>query len=272
MYNTFALCIVTYYPNEDIYTRIKDYLEFGNTIYVWDNTPNGDTIFHNHKENNLVILGTGINVGIGFALNKLLNQIHSDGFRLALYFDQDTLFTVKSLQWIQNWSSHNEATIKDTAVLNFKPNISENEIEQFELRTVYLVISSCSLFNLEIIRKIGWHNPKLFLECVDYELCARAHFSHFKISLVSGCPGLDHDKLQPNNSVSILNRKFKYRQYSINRNFSFTYNLLKLSLQSLFKGYLMLSWCFLRNVITHLLSQTRASLFTAINLLTVRKS
>ena len=96
MVKTFALCFVTYYPDKDLFTRIKCALEEGYIIYIWDNTPSDEKPFHNFKENNLFIYGNGINTGVGFALNKLLNQVHSDGFNLALYFDQDTLFSIDS--------------------------------------------------------------------------------------------------------------------------------------------------------------------------------
>ena len=269
MVKSFALCLVTYYPNKDLVTRIKSALLGGYTVYIWDNTPSGNNHFHNFKENCLFIYGNGTNTGVGFALNKLLNHVHSDGFNLALYFDQDTLFSIGSLKWINKWLNYNQRNIDETAVLNFKSNTRENNIDKAKLKNAYFVISSGSLFELKNISKIGWHNPNLFLECVDYELCARAHFLNFKVSQVSGCPELNHDKLQPFNSVSIFNRKFKFRLYSINRNFSFTYNLLKLSLQSLFKGHLMLAWRFSRNIITHLLNQTRATLLKAINSITV---
>jgi rhamnosyltransferase len=271
MVRPFALCFVTYYPHRDLLTRIKGALKDGYTVYIWDNTPSGDKLFHNIKEDNLFIHGNGINKGVGFALNKLLTHVHNELFSLALYFDQDTLFSTAGLSWIMNWLNHNELNIKETAVLNFKSNTPENEIKKSKLQNAYFVISSGSLFKLENIRKIGWHNPKFFLECVDYELCARAHFLNFTISQVSGCPGLNHYELQPFNSAIIFNRKFEFRLYSINRNFSFIFNLLRLSLKSLFKGHFMLAWYFFRNIITHLLNQIRAIFLTSLNIFTIVK-
>ena len=161
--------------------------------------------------------------------------------------------------------------IDETAVLNFKSNTPQNDINKSRLENAYFVISSGSLFKLKNIRTIGWHNPKLFIECVDYDLCARAHFLKFKVSQVSGCPELNHDKLQPFTYVNILNRKVKFRLYSIERNLNFTSNLLLLTLKSLFKGCFMLSWCFFRNTITHLLNQIRAIFLGAINMITIVK-
>ena len=258
MVSPIALCFVTYYPHKDLLTRIKGALRDGYTVYIWDNTTNGDKIFHNIKEDNLFIHGNGINKGVGFALNKLLFQVHSEFFNLALYFDQDTLFSMESLKWIKNWLNHNELNSNETAVWNFKSNTLENEFKKSKPQNADFVISSGSLFNLSNISKIGWHNPNLFLECVDYELCARAHFSNFKISQISGCPGLNHYELQPFYSIVIFNRKFEFRLYSINRTFSFIFNLLKLSLKSLFKGHFMLAWYFFKNIISHLLNQTNA--------------
>ena len=271
MVKPFALCFVTYYPDKDLFTRIKCALEEGYIIHIWDNTPSDEKPFHNFKENNLFIYGNGINTGVGFALNKLHNHVHGDGFNLALYFDQDTLFSIDSLKWINKWLNYNGMNIDETAVLNFKSNTPQNDIDKSKLENAYFVISSGSLFKLKNISTIGWHNPKLFIECVDYDLCARAHFLKFKVSQVSGCPELNHDKLQPFTYVNISNRKVRFRLYPIERNLNFTSNLLLLTLKSLFKGCFKLSWCFFRNIITHLLNQIRAIFLGAINMITIVK-
>ena len=117
MVRPFALCFVTYYPDKDLFIRIKRALEEGYIIYIWDNTPSDEKTYLNFKENNLFIYGNGINTGVGFALNKLLNLVHSDGFNLALYFDQDTLFSVDSLKWIYKWLNYHGMHIDETAVM-----------------------------------------------------------------------------------------------------------------------------------------------------------
>jgi rhamnosyltransferase len=86
-----------------------------------------------------------------------------------------------------------------------------------EVLDVPLTINSGTLFILKNLQKIGWHNRSYFVDGVDYEFCLRSHIHSFKIGLVSGIPGFDHESEQPDRVVTILGKRLLVRRYSAPR-------------------------------------------------------
>ncbi len=258
MFKRTALCFVAYYPPSEFFASIQLGLSEGFTVYVYDNTPNGDAQLNNISSPELVLLGSGKNEGMGVALNVLLQKIAKSNHTNALYFDQDTLFTAKSLHWIQAWLSLHNADLLDVAVINFQANSTQQTPENARNQNAHLLISSGSVFCLPAVKKIGWHNRAYFLECVDYELCARAHFANLRLLQVHGCPEIDHSSLQPTNEVQVMGKKVTFRLYPWVRIYSFIAGLAGLSLSALRKGHLVFSWKCFRNIVTHSFTQLLA--------------
>ena len=259
MITTLAISFVTYYPDRGVLDRIGLALESGFSVFVFDNTPGGSELFKNRVHENVFLMGSGENVGLGMALHRMMQAIAESGFSSVFYFDQDTLFTKATMDWFRQWLQVNETSLNaGVAIWNFTNSREILSPDTAVTQKGYLLVSSGSLFQLEVLKKLGWHNPNYFLECIDYELCARALYAGFALVEVGGCVGMDHVSLQPVDTLQLMGRKFTYRLYSLGRTWSFVWGLFVLGIRSFLRGQWIFGIKCLRNIATHVLIQIRA--------------
>jgi rhamnosyltransferase len=211
----YAIGLVTYYPEESLLKRINLMEELGFKVYIFDNSAfAADYSRVIQTDPNCTYLTAGKNVGIGFALATLCATAFAHGYQHLLFLDQDTGISRKTLEFIN--ASHKSLsiiTLQKYALIAFNGQISADST----LQEVRLAISSGSLFNLPLIKKIGWHNHRYFVDCVDYELCVRARRYGLKIGLIKNTPDFDHVTEQPDQSITVLGKQVLVRRYSLSR-------------------------------------------------------
>ena len=262
---SFCICIITYYPTEAVIDRIKNVLSSW-PLLIYDNTPNGSEELLKIEGLQDCNLGDGFNHGVGVALQRLMRQAETTGIEQLLYFDQDTFFSSDSLQWIEEWMQIHTKDLQKYTILNFVGNSPQRDIKSACIEEKSLVINSGSLFNVGAALKFGGHNEKYFLECVDYEFCLRVAQQGGVMGAVKGCPDLDHFIEQPLKSIDILGRKYQFRFYPIRRTMSFIVTLLKLATISLILGPRKYGYIFLRNSLTHFVSQGRSLILNSLKM------
>jgi len=266
-----AISFVTYYPDRGVLDRMGIARDAGFTVYVFDNTPGGSEILRNGESENINLMGTGENLGLGTALHLMMQAVAENGFSHVFYFDQDTVFTKDTMQWLRAWLDLNESRLDKGAIWNFTDSTVPLSPAEAIILPGYLLVSSGSLFSLKVLKQLGWHNPKIFLECIDYELCSRALCAGFSIAKVEGCVGIDHLSLQPRESLKLLGREFHYRIYSLARTGGFLRGLLILALGSIYRGQWVFGVKCLRNILTHVVMQIRALIFHLLRIILGRK-
>lgn len=243
--STYPVCIVTYFPSALAVERIQAASKQW-PIWIFDNTPKSGLGTPWGQE--IQVLGTGRNEGLGYAMHFLLKAVRGAGHAKALYFDQDTVFGLSSLEWIQAWLHDNPEEERDYAMLNCLPSTSGDSSLPGLVKPTQLMINSGSLFDLVTLEKVGYHRSTWFLECVDFELALRMARAGYRLGTINGCPGLDHEQEQPNAQIS--------RIYPIKRSLVLVGRLLQLSFSALVFGPRSYAWVFLRNVLTHFVSQS----------------
>jgi rhamnosyltransferase len=190
-------------------------LDSGYVVYIFDNTPNGG-IKSKYADGNCNILyfTAGKNIGLGHALSILCATAFAHGYPKLLFLDQDTCIKGDTLDFIELKSNlhSNEIKIHYVAVI-----FSGNPSSDCSINEVRLAISSGSLFNLQTLGQIGWHNEKYFVDCVDYELCLRARRFGFKIGIVNNTPDFDHVTEQPDQIINVFGKQLLVRRYSAAR-------------------------------------------------------
>jgi rhamnosyltransferase len=208
----YAIGLVIYHPQESLFKRVDRMIELGFKVYVFDNSPDDDKYSLAVKSDpNICYMTAGKNIGIGYSLSTLCATAHSQGFHKLLFLDQDTALSAKTLDFIESFSQSVPNEIQQQyAVLVFNGNPAPHH----KITDVRLAISSGSLFNLSVLRKIGWHNEKYFVDCVDYEFCVRARRLGFKIGLIQNTPDLDHITEQPDQAINIFGKQLLVRRYS----------------------------------------------------------
>jgi rhamnosyltransferase len=213
--DNYAVGLVIYHPEESVFKRIGQMINLGYRVYVFDNSPNNDKYTHAIKnDSNIFYVSAGKNVGLGYSLSTLCATAYAHGYQRLLFLDQDTGISGNTLEFIRQYSSTLPFEVeRQYAALVFNGNQKANQ----KLTEVRLAISSGSLFNLPVIRQIGWHNEKYFVDCVDYEFCVRARRCGFKIGIVNNTPDFDHVTEQPDRVINIFRKQLLVRRYSATR-------------------------------------------------------
>lgn len=212
---SYAIGLVLYHPEESLLKRVDLMVDLGFRVYVFDNSPFSDQYSRAIQANpDILYLTAGKNVGIGFSLSSLCATAYAHGYQRLLFLDQDTGISGHTLEFIESFvKSLTSNTQQQYAALVFSGNPAPDR----SVQDVRLAISSGSLYNLQALKQIGWHNEKYFVDCVDYELCVRARRKGFKIGLVRNTPDFDHVSEQPDRPINIFGKQVLVRRYSLSR-------------------------------------------------------
>ncbi|MBR7784688.1 hypothetical protein KDM89_21375, partial [Undibacterium sp. LFS511W] len=99
--------------------------------------------------------------------------------------------------------SNRERLSSDYVGIAFKAE-SNKLVSPVFVEDVLVAISSGSMFFLENLKLIGWHNQTYFVDGVDYECCLRARQYGLKIGKCGDTPGFDHVSEQPDKVFAIF--------------------------------------------------------------------
>jgi GT2 family glycosyltransferase len=219
--SSLAVGMVIYAPPADLFARLEMLDARGLRTYIYDNSPaNPMTRSRVGLLKNAIYLTSGANRGLGVGLSVICATAYDDRFGALLFFDQDTIFDESTIGFIQNFMNGPalQCRSKYSAIV-FASNASTTPStrEAHGVEDVMMAISSGSLFFLENLKKIGWHNETYFVDGVDYEFCLRSLACGLKIGRCSNTPGFDHVSGQPDRLIKILGKTLPLRRYSAER-------------------------------------------------------
>jgi rhamnosyltransferase len=230
----YAIGLVLYHPEASLLKRVELMVDLGFRVFVFDNSPFGAQ--HNQSilnNPNIIYLTAGKNVGIGYSLSTLCATAYAHGHPYLLFLDQDTGISRQTLEFIGEFSQSLPENIQQQyAALVF----TGQQVADPSIRDVRLAISSGSLFNLSLLKQIGWHNERYFVDCVDYELCLRARRRGYKIGVIGNTPDFDHVTEQPDKKVRLFGKQLLVRRYSPTRIKDALWGYLKLILGGFFQN------------------------------------
>lgn len=241
------IATILYNPDQLIYDRIKSAIEYGYEVYIFDNSPDiTSKLFIQENKNKVRYFTFDKNVGIGPALRLICSTAYYEGNKNLLFFDQDTVFTEETLGFIADYlnqaSSHDNSaasdkllsvTFRDT-VINRKRGILEQiSIGKYSVYIVDFTISSGTLFSLENLKKVGWHDDSFKVDGVDYSVCIAAQSDLLTIGEIFDTPGLDHETCQGNSTFSFFGKRYCARRYSFFRIKDYVCSSLRLIFRSI---------------------------------------
>lgn len=254
---TMAIGFITYNPQDSFFARLRELANNGYSIYLFDNTPEFvATKMICDEFSNVLYITAGNNVGLGIGLSIIGATSYYDANSNLLFFDQDTLFSIDTIKYIESVTNSFSSDItKDYAVIAF------NEKKQLQnkfnnLQDALLVISSGSLFILKNLKSIGWHNSRYFVDGVDYEICLRARVKGFRIGTHGNVPGFDHESEQPDKFFMIFGKKLPLRRYPIIRLLDSTKAYLRLIFYAIIHLDFRATWVLSRSFLIFLLGQS----------------
>lgn len=181
-----AAVVILYHPVSDAILNIKSYYNYIDKIYVFDNTEKQSEI----KDDLLKLSKVSFyqdynNEGIAKRLNEACKIALMEQYDWLLTMDQDSRFSDDTI------SNYFECFMKYQGkehVAMFGTNrsreliISTNHCKPKEIQDL---ITSGSLMNLSLFKRIGDFDESLFIDLVDNEYCARAKLEGYSIILFS---------------------------------------------------------------------------------------
>lgn len=210
--------VITYYPVvEEVIENINQYIEYVDTLIIWENTPkeHRDTYQVNFPDPNKKVMhmSTGNNEGIANPINNCIEWVKGKNYSHILTMDQDS-----------SWDNFNdfvksaELYEKRSGIAIMTPNINKcYSIEKEQIVNSFII--SGALFPIKVISQLGTFNEKLFVDGVDLEYSLRATRNNIKIVSFTYC------HLKQNFGYPIKSKFFGFESnnYSAGR----TYNIVK---------------------------------------------
>lgn len=180
----YAVGIVLYNPDiKRLKENIDAVCEHVKWVYCYNNgLQNVDEInalFDSYK--NVRIIGSGTNVGIATALNKLIKEAKKDNIEWILTLDQDSVACDGMIEALASLKNEKGAAIicpviEDVRRKNETPAIAKNTIDDVDF-----CITSGSFTNVQKILEIGGFDEWLFIGLVDNEICYRIKLNGYRI-------------------------------------------------------------------------------------------
>ena len=214
--------VILYNPDKDVLENIATYIEELDCLYVFDNTEKPDIkIVTKIKEMpHIQYISFCENKGISYALNHALTL--AKDYKFLLTMDQDSKFYEGMMRQYKNYLE--SIYSKDNSVAMFSVHYDGLKISTVssEFIDVARAITSGSVVNIDIARRIGGFDENLFIDEVDHEFCYRARLQGYRIICIATI-NMHHNMGKPI-SVGIFGKNYlalnhnSVRKYYIFRN------------------------------------------------------
>lgn len=183
-----AAVVISYdYSDEQLFENVKKYIEYVDLMIIWDNTPQERKKLRKeywaNQKGKVIVLSTGKNEGIGYALNRAVGYAREHGCTHLLTMDQDSIW-----RDFAKYRRTVEAD-KDDGVAIYAPTIADAESDFVfwcNKQNLYAITSGC-IFDLVKMQDIGSFNEKYFIDEVDNEYCIRAVLKGYHIKIYEDC-------------------------------------------------------------------------------------
>lgn len=184
----FCGVVTLYNPPENYLLNIASYSGFLDKLFVVDNSPTENSVDSDallERFANAVILSRGKNTGVAHALNLGIEAAGKNGSDWLLTMDQDSYFcAVQGERFFRSVNMVEKSRVAIISPLHRPARLDYGDCV-FEEKTV--VWTSGNLLNLELVRKVGLFDEKLFIDSVDHDYCFRVNLSGFKVLQATNC-------------------------------------------------------------------------------------
>lgn len=171
--------VILYHFGEEARANIQTYYDYVDRLYVFDNTETSSQ----HKSYfddmpKVQYMHDFQNAGIAKRLNMAAEMALHDGYTQMLTMDQDSRFTDETMQYylacIAEYKGADNVAMFGTLFSKSDRDVSTREAKPAEVGAKGLITSG-SVLNLNLYKKIGGFDENLFIDHVDFDYCLRAH-------------------------------------------------------------------------------------------------
>ena len=174
-----AAVVILYNPSESLFEHISSYHKFVTDVIVVDNSenPNYNLLLRLQKKFRIELIINCVNIGIAAALNKGIKKAITMGADWVITMDQDSFFEGEMLK---NYLLLFDNISDKKKIAALGPVYNKSSINNKILK-VDSLITSGSLINADVFKRIGGYDEKLFIDEVDNDFCYRAQIEAFNL-------------------------------------------------------------------------------------------
>lgn len=161
--------VVLFYPKADVWSNIETYISGVDNLILWCNSPIEINPFPQEK---VIIMGDGENIGLGKALNEAVLYGINNGYTHLLTMDQDSSFMYNSF-FDYKFGVEN---CVNRSIFLFSPEIYDDYSKDLaidDVDNISVAITSGSIFNIEVFKKVGFFKDDFFIDAIDVEFSFR---------------------------------------------------------------------------------------------------
>lgn len=172
-----AAIVIAYHPQADeLEKNMLAYMDAVDLVLVWRNSPEALPFLEKYPQK-VVPMGDGTNKYMAYPLNVALDWCKQNGYDYLMAMDQDSL-------WSDCGAFVNAAmSMAETDVALFAPNVNHlyDDKESYDTERA---ITSGSLYNVEVVTRLGGFRENYQIYWVDDEFCYWARLNGYKIKLL----------------------------------------------------------------------------------------
>jgi len=210
-----AAIVIVYRPNEEeVTSNILRYIDHVDYILIWKNSP-ATILLPDTAQHKVHFMGAEENEFIAKPLNVATDWCLENQVDYLLTMDQDSTW-----EDFAGFKKNVEA-IKDDTVAIFAPNINRSFPITATPTEIQSTITSASLHNVSIIKRLGGFREDYQIYWVDGEFCYWARANGFKILLLS-----QYNLEQQFGRAKKIWRNIHAANYSVSTNYFLYRNML----------------------------------------------
>lgn len=178
--------VILFQPSENALANINTYAGHIQRLYIIDNTENNlnSTSSDYASIKGSAFIGDNINMGIAKRLNQACKMALVDGFDFLLTMDQDSFFSDSMItHYLKCISEYEE---RDNTAMFGITHSEKSVLKGFcAIKKVNTLITSGSIINLSVFKKLDGFDENLFIDLVDTDYCFSALEAGFDIVEIS---------------------------------------------------------------------------------------
>lgn len=174
--------VILYYPNkEEVIRNMMSYINYVNTLIVFDNSGCDREFVERVKavSTKITFVSNKENEGIAKPINRALHLVKD---KWLLTMDQDSYFEQEQAFAFFNFFGRLFSQMENIAIVcpEHSSNFFSNTINE-EYKEVRRAITSGSIINTKTCQQLNGFDEKLFIDDVDFEYCYRCVLAGYKI-------------------------------------------------------------------------------------------
>lgn len=130
----------------------------------------------------VILINNDNNMGMGYALNQIVKWGIENNYKWAITLDQDSICPNNIIDEYSKYINIEKMAIITPVIEDANRNNESNYLKEFEfIENPEDVITSGSFISLDICKRIGYFNEKMFIDFIDIEYNNRIINEGYKI-------------------------------------------------------------------------------------------